>query len=213
MPTQACTTTICLHPGVCEKMSCAKLFRITAPAGQAVQALQKPLESGGPRKPGRGLAAGALRVRGSQENRPLHPTRGSLATPGTVVSPTETADPGAPRWQIRTEDPPRLPALAPANGQCGGFEEGAHVSDTEGSPTGRPRCYRRGQGVCIGGQRVLGRRGAVTGNRSQSLPPTALGTSAEPPCWGVHCLMSPVAPPAVGVGRCTPPKTKICERV
>ena len=161
-------------------MSCAKLFRITAPAGQAVQALQKTLESGGPRKPGRGLAAGALRVRGSQENRPLHLTRGSLATPGTVVSPTETADPGAPRCKFGPNGPPRLPALAPANGQCGGIEEGAHDSDAEDSPDGRPQRYRRGQGVCIGGQRVLGRRRAVTGNRSQSLLPTALGTSVPP---------------------------------
>jgi hypothetical protein len=141
------------------KITCAKLFRITAPARQAVQALQKPLASGGPREPGRSLAAGAFRGRGNRENRPLHLTRGSSSTPGLVVSPTDTANPGAPRWQIRTDASPRLPPLAPANGQWGGERGGAHVSDTEGSPSGRPRCYRRGQGARIRVRQVLGQQG------------------------------------------------------
>jgi hypothetical protein len=155
-------------------------LRITAPARQAVQALQKPLASGGPREPGRSLAAGAFRGRGNRENRPLHLTRGSSSTPGLVVSPTDTANPGAPRWQIRTDASPRLPPLAPANGQWGGERGGAHVSDTEGSPSGRPRCYRRAPGSTDKGER--GSRVAeqrIPGNPGLRRP-AALGTSALP---------------------------------
>jgi hypothetical protein len=180
------------------KITCAKLFRITAPARQAVQALQKPLASGGPREPGRSLAAGAFRGRGNRENRPLHLTRGSSSTPGLVVSPTDTANPGAPRWQIRTDASPRLPPLAPANGQWGGERGGAHVSDTAGSPSGRPPMLPTRPGSTdkgASGSRAAGWQ--IPGNPGFRHP-AALGTSAVPPCWGVHRLMCPDAPPTVG---------------
>ncbi len=93
-----------------------------------------------------------------------------------------------------------------ANGRREGG--GAHVSGTEGSPNGRPRCYRRVPGGVHGW--VAGSR-AVGGSYWESIPVSA-PLRPRDKCTATfvvaRCLMSPATPPAVGVGHCTPPKNK-----
>jgi hypothetical protein len=137
-------------------------FRITAPARQAVQALQKPLESGGPRKPGRGLVGGCPPgPRGSREPTTPPNSQGLRRLPGPSCPPTDTAGPGAPLLANSDRvSSPRLPVLTGGkNGQYSGCEGRGRDSDTEDSPIGWPRCYCHDQGARIRVSQVLGQQG------------------------------------------------------
>jgi hypothetical protein len=130
------------------------------------------------------------------ENPPLHLTRGSSSTPGSVVSPTETADPGAPRWQIRTECPPSPPRIGSGKTANAVDLRGGHAIVTPGlAQWAAPVLPSRPGSASKGwqGSRAAGRR--IPGIDPGLRHPAALGTSAVPPCWGVHRLVCPYQPP------------------
>jgi hypothetical protein len=176
-------------------MTCAKLFESRLPLGRRVSP-PKPLASGGPREPGRSLANGCLPGPRCSGEPPTPPNSRVFIDSRARRIPHGYGEPGSsPLANSDRVAPLASPHWRRQNGQCGGFEGGARDSDTGGSPSGRPRCYRRGRGSHLRVGRVLGQMAADTRNRSWSPQPPALGTSAVPPCWCAHRLMCPCQPP------------------
>jgi hypothetical protein len=181
-PTQSCTTTNDMPTYV--KNYLRQTHRITAPARQAVQALQKPLASGGPRGPGRSLGSGCLpgprelreptappdsRVFGdSRDRRFPHGNGGPRSSP--LANSDQRGLPSQPRVGSRQ------------TGRYSGSEGRGHVSDTEGLaqwaasmlPTWPGSTDKGWQGSRVAGQWIPGIDPGI-------LHPAALGTSAVPP--------------------------------
>jgi hypothetical protein len=141
-------------------MTCTKLFESRLPLGRRVSPT-RPLASGGPRGPGRSLGNGCLPGPRYKPCGTPHSTQlaGLWRLPGPSFPPRKRRTRELPAGKFGPNASPRLPPLAPANGQWSGERGGAHVSGTEDSPTGRPRRYRRVPGGVHGwatGSRAVG---------------------------------------------------------